>query len=206
MCKSGGGGVIGIHDAVSACCRSMLKAAGVYVEVKEPRGVFVKDDGSMSQGGCDLSFFMQGPLHRRTFADVSRVNESSEQSVAAFASNLKTGNAAEARARSKRAKFEGPSGLLNTFFIPLTLEVGGYVGKDLRRLISDCAKMVKNIPPAHAPFTASTFYRFWLQQLSLVSSIGAVRHGLRRLASVVRVGVGGVGGGVARVVGGGGIL
>ena len=201
MCKAGSAGVIGVHDAVTGVLRAMLSSAGCPVSPGEPRGVFQKQDGSYSHGGCDIAFYEDGPLGRRTFGDVSRTNESSPHAVSVWHSNVKAGNAAAKRAAEKRIKFAAPCQLLNTVFLPLTLEIGGHVGKDLDKLISRCARKVENVAPVHAPFSANTFRKFWLQQITLVSQVGAVMHAMRRRRDLVLApgGVGGVGAGVVGV-------
>jgi hypothetical protein len=113
----------------------MLKAAEIVVTPGEPRGVFRWEDGTYSHGGCDLEFFEEGPLGRRTFGDVSRINESSPRSVRELRTDVKAGTAAEKRAQEKRGKFAEPCRLIDTTFIPLTLEIGGHMGRDFVVLI-----------------------------------------------------------------------
>ena len=127
----------------------------------------MRQDGTFSQGGCDIAFYEDGPQGQRSFGDVSRVNESTRISVDQHRAHTKSGAAAEARAQEKRTKFVGPCTALNTIFVPLTLEIGGTVGKDFVKLIERAAIRVHNVPPSHAPFSAPTFYQYWLSCVSM---------------------------------------
>jgi hypothetical protein len=198
MCKKGGGaGVIGVHDAIVAETRSMLAAGGCSVDAGEPRGYFRMADGRTSAGGCDVAF-KEHPTGRRIFADVSRTNECAPGTVAATRSDLRAGNAAEARAVTKCAKFAARCEAIDVGFLPLTLEIGGFVGRVFESLIRTTAQRVSNIPPPLAPFSAPSFVQYWRQRLVVVSQVGAARHALRGVRFLVPVGgrgagVGGVG-------------
>jgi len=97
MCKKGGGGVIATHDEIARACRRMVQSAGGLVSPGEPRGLFQKTDGSYSQGGPDLEFYLDGPLGGRSFADVARTNEAGPKAVTTVHSHKKVGNAARAK-------------------------------------------------------------------------------------------------------------